>query len=53
MRSTQRTGAILQAIRSGIDRLHYLIIRFGVAGLPADLLLNLDDVVYTVLALKA
>lgn len=44
-----RTGRL---ISSGLDRLQLLAVRFGIAGLPADILLNCDDVVLALLALR-
>lgn len=45
--------AIRSLARTGLQQLHYLIIRFGIASAPVNLLLNVDDVVCVALALNA
>ncbi len=45
-----RTGRLINA---GMDRLRLLVLRFGIASLPTDILLSFDDIVLTLLALRA
>ena len=49
----QWTGAIRHTAVEGIERLRFLVIRYGIASLPVDVLLNCDDLIYAVLAFKA
>ena len=53
MRMKQAVWTLRRVTRIGVDRLHCLVIRFGIASLPADVLLNCDDIVYAALALTS
>lgn len=44
-----RTGRL---VNTGLDRLRLLVVRFGITSLPADLLINCDDIVLALLALR-
>ena len=53
MQMDQIAQAIWRLAIAGIDQLHYLVVRFGIANLPADILLNCDDIVNAALSLSA
>ncbi|MEZ5923627.1 MAG: hypothetical protein R3D57_04505 [Hyphomicrobiaceae bacterium] len=52
MHVNQSMQAFARLTAAGVDLLGYLAIRFGIASLPMDLLLNCDDVIYAAFALS-
>lgn len=44
---------IWRSIGLGIDRLQLVLLRFGFASLPVDILVNCDDILVAVLMIRA
>lgn len=52
MQIEQAVNALRALVDLGVDRLQHLVVRFGIASIPADILLNCDEIVLALLALR-